>query len=39
MRRDKGPYNLFDKWYRDTRHQLVKVRVEGMSDQYDNDAA
>ena len=23
------PYNLFDKWYRDTRHKIVNVRVDG----------
>lgn len=28
--RHKVPYNLFDKWYRDTRHKVVKVKVEGM---------
>lgn len=28
--RNKVPYNLFDKWYRDTRHKVVKVRVDGM---------
>lgn len=24
------PYNLFDKWYRDTRHKIVNVRVDGI---------
>ena len=28
--RNKVPYNLFDKWYRDTRHKVVKVKVDGM---------
>lgn len=28
--RMKVPYNLFDKWYRDTRHKIVKVKVDGM---------
>ena len=28
--RHKVPYNLFDKWYRDTRHKVVKVKVDGM---------
>lgn len=23
------PYNLFDKWYRDTRHKIVNVQVDG----------
>lgn len=27
--RNKVPYNLFDKWYRDTRHKVVKVKVDG----------
>ena len=28
--RNKVPYKLFDKWYRDTRHKVVKVKVDGM---------
>ncbi len=24
---NKVPYNLFHKWYKDTRHQLVSVQV------------
>lgn len=27
--RNKVPYNLFEKWYKDTRHKLVPVQVEG----------
>ncbi len=27
--RNKVPYNLFDKWYRDTRHKVVKVKIDG----------
>lgn len=27
--RNKLPYNLFEKWYKDTRHKLVPVHVEG----------
>ncbi len=27
--RHKVPYNLFDKWYKDTRHRLVEVQVSG----------
>ena len=27
--RNKVPYNLFEKWYKDTRHKLVPVHVEG----------
>ena len=27
--RNEVPYNLFDKWYKDTRHHLVPVEVTG----------
>ena len=27
--RNKVPYNLFEKWYKDTRHRLVPVQVDG----------
>lgn len=27
--RNKVPYNLFEKWYRDTRHKVVEVNVSG----------
>lgn len=27
--RNKVPYNLFEKWYKDTRHKLVPVHVDG----------
>ena len=27
--RNKVPYNLFAKWYKDTRHKLVPVQVDG----------
>lgn len=27
--RMKVPYNLFNKWYRDTRHKIVKIQVDG----------
>lgn len=30
--RNKVPYNLFEKWYKDTRHRLVPVKVEGQPD-------
>lgn len=30
--RNNVPYNLFEKWYRDTRHKLVRVKVEGHPD-------
>lgn len=28
--RNKIPYSLFHKWYKDTRHQLVPVQVDGL---------
>ena len=27
--RNKVPYNLFEKWYKDTRHRVVEVTVDG----------
>lgn len=29
--RDKVPYNIFYKWYKDTRDKIVEVKVEGLS--------
>jgi hypothetical protein len=31
--RNKVPYNLFHKWYKDTRHHIVPVQVEGETGQ------
>ena len=28
--KNKIPYNLFHKWYKDTRHHIVPVQVEGQ---------
>lgn len=28
--RNKVPYNIFYKWYKDTRNQIVEVKVEGL---------
>ena len=28
--RNKVPYNIFYKWYKDTRNNIVKVKVEGL---------
>ena len=28
--RNKVPYNLFHKWYKDTRHHIIPVHVEGQ---------
>ena len=30
--RNKVPYNLFEKWYKDTRHKLVPVQVSCQPD-------
>lgn len=30
--KNKVSWNLFDKWYRDTRHRIVPVDVEGRPD-------
>ena len=27
--KNKVPYNLFSKWYKDTRKQVIEVKVEG----------
>ena len=27
--RNSVPYNLFEKWYKDTRHRVVEVAVDG----------
>ena len=28
--RNKVPFNLFLKWYKETRHRVVEVKVDGM---------
>lgn len=28
--KNKVPYNLFHKWYKDTRHQIVPIQVQGQ---------
>lgn len=28
--KNKVPYNLFHKWYKDIRHRIVPVQVEGQ---------
>lgn len=28
--KNKVPYNLFHKWYKDIRHHIVPVQVEGQ---------
>ena len=34
--KNKVPYNLFHKWYKDTRHQIVPVHVEGYPEAESN---
>lgn len=34
--KNKVPYNLFHKWYKDTRHQIVPVHVEGHPEAESN---
>ena len=29
--RNKVPYNIFYKWYKDTRNKIVEVKVDGFS--------
>ena len=29
--RNKVPYNIFYKWYKDTRNKIVEVKVDGVS--------
>ncbi len=29
-KRNKVPYNIFQKWYKDTRNKIVEVKVDGM---------
>lgn len=31
-KRNKVPYNIFQKWYKDTRKKIVEVQVDGMPD-------
>lgn len=28
---NKVPYNIFSKWYKDTRKKIVEVKVEGLT--------
>ena len=28
--RNKVPYNIFYKWYKDTRNKIVEVKVDGL---------
>ena len=35
--RNNVPYNLFEKWYRDTRHKVVEVNVAGRPSTAETD--
>ena len=35
--RNNVPYNLFEKWYKDTRHRVVEVNVSGRPPQLETD--
>ena len=38
--KNKVPYNIFEKWYKDTRKKIVEVSVDGRpEDEYEPDAA
>lgn len=37
--RNKVPYNLFSKWYKDTRKQIVEVKVDGLPSAETKDVA
>lgn len=34
--RNNVPWNLFDKWYHDTHHRIVEVKVNGRPGEDDN---
>lgn len=35
----KVPYNLFEKWYKDTRHKVVEVNISGRPSLSETDNA
>jgi transposase-like protein len=37
--RNNVPYNLFEKWYKDTRHRVVEVDVSGRPSPTETDTA
>lgn len=37
--RNNIPYNLFEKWYKDTRHRVVEVNVSGRPSPTEPDKA
>ena len=32
-KRNKVPYNIFQKWYKDTRNKIVEVKVDGRPEE------
>ena len=34
--RNKVPYNIFSKWYKDTRKKIVELKVDGMPTAEEN---
>lgn len=38
-KRNKVPYNIFQKWYKDTRNKIVEVKVDGMPGDPSSDNA
>lgn len=37
--RNNVPYNLFEKWYKDTRHKVVEVEVSGRPSPQETEEA
>ena len=37
--KNKVPYNLFYKWYKDTRHHIAPVQVEGQQSEQEPEKA
>ena len=37
--KNKVPYNIFSKWYKDTRKQIVEVKVDGRPSDVEQEAS
>ena len=37
--KNKVPYNIFSKWYKDTRKQIVEVKVDGRPSDVEKEAS
>ena len=37
--KNKVPYNIFSKWYKDTRKQVVEVKVDGRPSDVEKEAS